>query len=267
MTTTDRELDDLLALAVDLARQAASVHRSGLDRPQEYDHKTSPTDLVSDVDREAERVIVEGLRRARPGDALLAEEETDLGGSSGVRWLIDPLDGTVNYSRRYPNFAVSLGVEIDGVPTIGVVFDTARDQVFAGVAGRGAARDGIPIHVPDSPDLAMAVVATGFSYLPDRRASQAAALRTILPRIANIRCDGSAALDLCSVATGEVDAYFETDVAPWDVAAGRVIAEAAGATVVVQQSDSATGVVAASPGLFASLSDLLAEARVALPTP
>jgi myo-inositol-1(or 4)-monophosphatase len=173
----------------------------------------------------------------------------------------------VNYSRRYPNFAVSIGVEVDGVPTIGVVLDTARDRLFVGVAGRGATRNGDAIHIPDPPDLARAVVATGFSYLPDRRADQATPLRTILPRIANIRCDGSAALDLCSVATGEVDAYFESDVAPWDVAAGRVIAEAAGAAIHVTESNGVTGVVAASPPLLVSLTDLLAEAGVRLPTP
>jgi myo-inositol-1(or 4)-monophosphatase len=267
MALTEGELDDLAALAIDLARQAARVHRAGLNRKQDWDHKTSPTDLVSDVDREAERVIVEEVRRARPDDAISAEESGGLGGSSGVRWLIDPLDGTVNYSRRYPNFSVSIGIEVDGAPTIGVVLDTARDRLFVGVAGHEATRDGVIIRVPEPPDLSAAVVATGFSYRPDRRAVQAGALPTLLPRIANIRCDGSAALDLCAVACGEVDAYFESDVAPWDVAAGRVIAEAAGATVTVTETDGVTGVVAAAATLFPGLVDLLAEAGVAPSTP
>src|SRR6266702_1146250 len=125
-------LDELLALAVELSERAADVHRQGLAGSQTFDSKTSATDLVSDVDREAERVIVEGIRQARPDDAVLGEEATDRAGSSGARWIVDPLDGTVNYSRRYPKFAASIGVEIEGTPTLGVVFDTTRRHLFTG---------------------------------------------------------------------------------------------------------------------------------------
>ncbi|MFN2589348.1 MAG: inositol monophosphatase family protein [Actinomycetota bacterium] len=262
MSPSRPDLGDLLALAVDAARRAAQVHRAGLERDQHTDVKTSTSDPVSDVDRDAERVIVEAIRRGRPDDALLAEESTDEQGSSGVRWVIDPLDGTVNYISRYPLFAVSIGIEVEGVPTIGVVLDSARDRLYAAVAGRGATRDGEAIRVPEPSDLASAIVATGFSYRSSRRAQQAEALRTVLPRIGNIRCDGSAALDLCAVATGEVDAYFENPVAPWDVAAGRVIAEEAGATVSVRTTGTSTDVLAAPPPLFDALQDLLREAGV-----
>jgi myo-inositol-1(or 4)-monophosphatase len=252
---------------VDLARRAAAVHRAGLDRRQTYDQKTSATDLVSDVDREAERVIVDGLRRARPHDAVLAEEQTDREGSTSVRWVVDPLDGTVNYSRRYGLFAVSIGIEVDGVPEAGVVLDSARGRLFLGRAGGPSTRDGAEIRTPGGPDLSQAVVATGFSYRPDARERQARGLPILLPRIANIRCDGSAALDLCAVACGEVDAYFESEVAPWDVAAGRVIAEAAGAVVHVETIGTTTGVLAAPPSLFGPLSELLRDAGVFPATP
>ncbi|HEX9235295.1 MAG TPA: inositol monophosphatase family protein, partial [Actinomycetota bacterium] len=151
--------------------------------------------------------------------------------------------------------------------TLGVVFDTTRRHLFTGVRGRGARRDGMPIAASDRSDLSTAVVATGFSYRPERRAVQAKALPLLLPRIANIRCDGSAALDLCAVACGEVDAYFESEVALWDVAGGRVIAEEAGATVLVRETNGVTSVMAAAPALAGSLLDLLTEAGAAPTTP
>jgi myo-inositol-1(or 4)-monophosphatase len=266
-TQPDAEIDRLAGLAVELAAAGVEVHCRRLADRQTFDHKTSDTDLVSEVDREAERTIVEGIRRARPNDAILGEEATDDVGSSGVRWLVDPLDGTVNYSRRYPMYAVSIGVEVDGVPSIGVVHDSVRDHRYVGIRGRGATRNGTAISPSRCSDVALAVVATGFSYRRDRRASQARALPALLPRIANIRCDGSAALDLCLVACGEVDAYFESDVAPWDVAAGRVIAEESGATVRVTDVEGGTGIVAAPPALFDQLHPELIESGAFPATP
>ena len=181
--------------------------------------------------------------------------------------MVDPLDGTVNYSRRYPRFAVSIGIEIEKVPTVGVVLDSAADRLFVGIKGRGATRDGDPIRVSDRSALAGAVVATGFSYVRERRALQAEALPKVLSGIANIRCDGSAALDLCAVACGEVDAYFESEVAPWDVSAGRVIAEEAGASVHIEEIAEQTLVLAAPPALVGSLAQLLRDAGVELTTP
>jgi myo-inositol-1(or 4)-monophosphatase len=267
MTRRDPDPDELLPLAVDLARRAAAIHREGLDRRQMYDRKSSATDLVGEVDREAERVIVDGIREARPDDAILAEEATDRSGSSGIRWLIDPLDGTVNYSRRYPVYAVSIGIEIVGHPTVGVVLDTARDRLFTGIRGHRATRDGAPIGVSEREDLATALVATGFSYRAEQRTKQAEVLRAVLPRIGDIRRGGSAALDLCSVACGEVDAYYEIGVAPWDIAGGRVVAEAAGAVVRVEASDGGAFVLAASPALAGPLAALLDEAGAPAATP
>lgn len=264
---TDAELDRLVALALELAAAGVEVHRRHLDDRQTFDRKSSETDLVSEVDREAERVIVDGIRRARPNDAILAEEATDDEGSTGIRWLVDPLDGTVNYSRRYPMFAVSIGLEFDGAPTVGVVQDSLRGHRYVGIRGRGATRDGRAIHPSGCADLALALVATGFSYQPEHRRHQAAALQTVLPRIADIRRGGSAALDLCAVAAGEVDGYYEAGMAPWDLAAGRVVAESAGAHLVSGTALGGVFVVAATPALFEPLRSLLDEAGAFATTP
>jgi myo-inositol-1(or 4)-monophosphatase len=146
-----------------------------------------------------------------------------------------------------------------------VVLDTARDRLFMGVRGGGATRDGDPIRVSELTDLSTALVATGFSYRPEERAVQAEVLRTVLPRIGDIRRGGSAALDLCAVACGEVDAYVETGVAPWDMAGGRVIAEAAGALIRIDVAGDLA--VAAAPGLADALLSLLREAGVEGVTP
>lgn len=267
MGASDPDLDDLLGLAVDVAKRAAEVHRDGLGRRQIWDSKTSTADLVGDVDRESERVIVESIRRARPDDSILAEEGTNVAGSSRVRWVVDPLDGTVNFSRRFPMHAVSIGVEIDGRPAVGVVLDTARGRLFFAVTGRPASRDGKPIQASAHSELETAIVATGFSYLADRRARQAGALQTVLPRVADIRSMGSAALDLCAVACGEVDAYYEVGPAEWDLSAGRLIAERAGALVRVDEVQGQNVIVAAGPRLAGSLLGLLTEAGVLTATP
>ena len=255
------DLDELVELAVTLSARAVEVHRgAGADiRPE---HKTSPFDLVTAVDREAERVIVEGILAARPGDGILGEEGASREGRSGVRWIIDPLDGTTNFVYGYPEFAVSLGIEVGGVASVGVVRHSARDQLYIGIRGRGAWMNGVPIRVGDRPELATALFATGFSYDVDLRRRQAEVLVHVLPRTRDMRRGGSAALDLCNVASGVVDLYFECPLGPWDLAAGRVIAEAAGAVVVVgtPPGHSGTGVVAANSGLLPSAIAMLAEA-------
>jgi fructose-1,6-bisphosphatase/inositol monophosphatase family enzyme len=258
------DLDALVTLATHLAASAAEVHRRGLGAVRHLGTKSSSTDMVTEIDREAERLIVRVLRRERPDDAVLAEEETRLGGRSGVRWIIDPLDGTTNYIYGYPAFAVSIGVEVDGVGVIGIVHDSSRGEVFAGVRGRGATLDGRPIRAGRHADLSTALVATGF--LPDReqRARLGAIAGQVLPRVRDIRRGGSAALDLCSVAAGRVDAFYELGLGEWDVAAGAVIAEAAGAEVrlIPLSAGPSPLTVAASAPLIEPLLDLLREAGV-----
>jgi myo-inositol-1(or 4)-monophosphatase len=226
----------------------------------EIREKSAAGDLVTEIDRAGERAIVEGILAARADDAILGEEGTDRAGTSGVRWVIDPLDGTASYVRGYPGYAVSIGIEVDGRPAVGVVQD-ALGRVTVGVAGGGAERDGRPVRPSERSTLAESVLATGFGYDPEMRIREARTLAELIGHVADIRRSGSAAMDLCAVASGEVDAYFELHLAPWDTAAGAVVVEAAGA--VFRQFDQPDGerlTVAAPVGLLESMLGLLGDA-------
>jgi len=258
---TDR--DDLLRLATRLAEDAAALLLDGLERTRtSVTTKSSSTDLVTEMDRAAERLIGDALRTERPDDAVVGEEGTDRAGTSGVRWLVDPIDGTTNYTYGHPGFAVSIAAEVDGVPTVGVVADPLHRDVFTAVRGAGARRNGRPISVTAVDDLAQALVATGFSYESARRERQAAVLAQVLPRVRDIRRMGAAAVDLCSVACGRVDAFYEKGLQPWDHAAGALIAAEAGALVGDLAGGPASGAfcLAAAPDVFAPLRDLLRRA-------
>ena len=216
---------------------------------------------MSQVDREAERLIVARLRELRPDDAVLGEEGALGQGTSGVRWLIDPLDGTTNYVYGYPAFAVSIAVEIEGEPQIGVVHDSSAGRVYRAISGFGAFCDDRPIRVREQPALSTALVATGFSYEAAQRERQGAVVAQVLGRVRDIRRGGTAALDLCHVAAGHVDAYWELDLSPWDFAAGSVIAAAAGAEMAFPRAahGRAPAVVAAHRALMPALLALLRE--------
>jgi len=254
-------LQELLALASDLARNAGQVHAEGMRSALRIETKSSPTDLVSQVDRESERMIVERLSQLRPDDAVLGEEGTLGQGTSGVRWVIDPLDGTTNYVYGYPAFAVSIAVEIEGRPQIGVVYDSSAGRLYRAISGFGAVCDDQPIHVREQPDLSTALVATGFSYEAAQRERQGSVVAQVLGRVRDIRRGGTAALDLCHVAAGHVDAYWELDLSPWDYAAGSVIARAAGADVLFPQAAHGRGpaVVAAHRSLMPAFLSLLGD--------
>jgi myo-inositol-1(or 4)-monophosphatase len=255
-------LQELLALATDLARDAGRVHAEGMRSTLRIETKSSPTDLVSQIDRRAERLIVERLAELRPDDALLAEEGALSEGASGVRWIIDPLDGTTNYIYGYPAYAVSIAVEVEGQPRIGVVYDSSADRLYQAISGFGARCDDQPVRAREQADLSQALVATGFSYEAAQREQQGAATAVVLGRVRDIRRGGSAALDLCRVAAGHVDAYWELDLSPWDYAAGTVIAREAGAEVVLAEAAHGSGpaVVAAPEALMPAFLDLLHEA-------
>lgn len=255
-------LHELVALAVDLAREAGRVHVDGRRGALRIETKSSPTDLVSQVDRECERLIVARLNEKRPHDAVLAEEGTLQEGASGVRWVVDPLDGTTNYIYGYPAWAVSIAVEIDERPAIGVVLDSSSGRLYEAVAGRGARCDGQGIRARRHDDLATALVATGFSYSAGQRAAQGAVAARVLERVRDIRRAGSAALDQCHIAAGHVDAYWELDLSPWDYAAGTVIAREAGAAVEFPVGAHGRGpaVVAATPELLPAFLELLGSA-------
>lgn len=251
----------LLALAVDLARRAGALALSMREGVQVHDPKSSPTDVVTAGDRASERLVVEGIRAARPGDGLLGEEGADDAGTTGVRWVIDPVDGTVNYLYGIPQWAVSLGVEVDGRTEVGVIYDPAKDELWQAVRGRGASRNGRPLRCSAASTLSQALVGTGFGYDARRRAAQAQVLTTVLPTVRDIRRLGAGALDLCAVAAGQMDAYYEQGMSPWDWSAGSLIAQEAGARVEGLRG-TAPGpamVLAAAPGTFDALHDLLAR--------
>jgi len=254
---------ELLDLAVDLATKAGQLLLDGIpDRAAEVSTKSSRTDMVTAVDKASEKLIVGTLAEVRPDDGVLGEEGSRSEGTSGVRWIIDPLDGTTNYLYGYPTFAVSIGVEVDGVVLAGAVNDPSRGELFSAHLGAGARCNGQPIAVSGKDDLATALISTGFPYDPERRGVQAAWLPMILPKVRDIRRGGAASLDLCWVACGRVDGYYETGLSPWDMAAGDLIAREAGA----ETSDFSGGplrpdeAVAANPGIAQGLRDLLAAA-------
>jgi myo-inositol-1(or 4)-monophosphatase len=254
----------LVDLATRLAEDAGSFLLEQLHAERTLvETKSSLTDMVSEVDRASEARIVDALERERPDDGILGEEGTSRPGTSGVEWVIDPLDGTTSYLYAYPAFSVSIGVRHQGETVAAVVRDPTHRETFAAVRGGGATCNGVSISVSGLDDLSTALVGTGFGYGADRRAAQAAVLTHVLPRIRDIRRAGSAALDLCWVACGRLDAYYEYGLQPWDLAAGDLIVREAGG----ETSDLGGGtahtdatVVAATPLVAPPLRALLRDA-------
>ena len=249
----------LLALATDLARRAGDLALSMREGIESESTKSSPTDVVTAADRAVERLLVDGVTSARPGDGLLGEEGAERTGTSGLRWVVDPIDGTVNFLYGLPQWAVSIGVEDARGTLVGVVLDPAKDELFTAVRGGGAFLGGRRLRCTGVTDLGQALVATGFGYDARRRTAQARLLPDLLPRVRDIRRVGAGALDLCAVAAGRVDAYYEQGLAPWDLSAGRLVATEAGARVEGLRGRPAGGdmVVAAGPAVFDALHNLL----------
>jgi myo-inositol-1(or 4)-monophosphatase len=257
------EAAELLDVALTLAREAGTLLLAGRPAgPLRVTAKSTPTDVVTEMDHAAEALITETLARLRPDDGMLGEEGTDHPGTSGVRWIVDPLDGTVNYLYDLGNWAVSVAAEVAGEAVAGVVHVPAAGETFAATRGGGATLNGRPLRLGPAPALDRALVATGFGYDPRRRAHQAELLRHVLPAVRDIRRNGACAVDLCSLAAGRVDAYYERGVNPWDFAAGALIAREAGATVAGLQGrpPSPAFLLAAAPELFAPLEALLLAA-------
>ena len=261
---------ELLELAVELGGEAAALLMAGVDRVREsIDTKSTGTDMVTEMDRASERLLVDGILASRPEDGVLGEEGTDRTGSSGVRWVLDPLDGTTNYLYGHAGFAVSIGVLVDGRSVAAVVHDPLQRDVFTATLGGGAHRNGRPVHVSDERDLGHTLVATGFSYVPERRRRQAQVVEELIPRIRDIRRMGAAAVDLCSVACGRVDAYYERGLHPWDHAAGALIAREAGAVVghLDGGPEDDDFILAAPPALWEPLQAVLTSVGAAEPWP
>ena len=265
----------LLRIAVAAAAEAGRLLASwrGDERPEVVQTKSSPTDVVTEMDRRSEALITSRIRAYRPGDAVLGEEggQTsggpaggDDGGQPGrVRWIVDPLDGTVNYLYGLRDWAVSIAAEVDGVVVAGVVEVPRHGETFTAVTGQGAwlhrGEAKLALHCSSGVPLDQALVGTGFGYDPGRRQVQGEVVAALLPQIRDIRRGGSAAVDLCSVAAGRLDAFYERGLNYWDFAAGGLIAREAGALVggLAGRAESTSMAVAAGPGLYQQLGAFL----------
>ncbi|WP_327285818.1 MULTISPECIES: inositol monophosphatase family protein [unclassified Streptomyces] len=254
---------ELLDVGLDAARQAGELLRDG--RPADLAvaaTKSSPIDVVTEMDIAAEKLITAVLARRRPEDGLLGEEGADSPGTSGVRWVVDPLDGTVNYLYGLPSWSVSIAAEYEGETVVGIVAAPMRRETYHAVLGGGAWLAGVRLACRAAAPLDQALVGTGFAYLQARKEQQAVVAQRVIPKVRDIRRGGSAALDLSDVAAGRLDAYYERGLNPWDLAAGELIAREAGAHTGGRPGRPASGelALAATPAVFASLQPLLDEA-------
>lgn len=256
---------DLFAL-LDIAREAA--HRAGAllrdGRPADLGvaaTKSSPIDVVTEMDIAAEKLITGYLAEYRPQDGVLGEEGGSRTGTSGVRWVVDPLDGTVNYLYGLPTWAVSIAAEQDGETLVGVVAVPLRGETFHAVRGGGAYLGERRLTCRGAAPMEQCLVSTGFNYVTAVRTHQAEVARELIPRLRDIRRGGSAAVDLCDVAAGRLDGYFERGLKPWDLAAGDLIAREAGALTGGRPGErpSYDLTVAATPTLFEPLQGILEE--------
>ena len=252
---------ELRALAEAVAREAGALLRGAYDGPElRVSSKSTPTDLVSEADHAAERLIRERIAAARPDDGVLGEEGGDHAGTSGVRWVVDPLDGTVNFLFGIPQWAVSIACEDADGALAGVVYDPLRDELFSAERDGTSLLDGSPIKASTRTDLSTALVGTGFGYDAEVRRAQAAVVARLLPDVRDIRRLGSAAVDLAWTACGRLDAYYEHGLNAWDLAAGGLICACAGLDVrpLEPVGPSAPGVLVAPSSLADALEPWLA---------
>lgn len=260
MSAPDRiELAQLAAEIAHEAGQLAFQRRRAVARMAVSATKSTPTDVVTESDTAVENLIRERVHQARPADAVFGEEGGQSVGKSGVVWVVDPIDGTVNYLYGIPHYAVSIAVQVEGVVDVGVVHNPATGETWSAVRGGGAVLDGEPIQVSSCASLSVALVGTGFGYDAGRRSAQAQIVAEVLPVVRDIRRAGVAALDLCAVACGRLDAYYEQGLQPWDSAAGALIAAEAGALVSGLRGAPAdeSMVVAVTPSIAEDLLALL----------
>jgi len=263
----DLVLDEYAREAAQIARDAGQILRDRFGQPHEVRFKGT-IDLVTEADRAAEEFIADRLRTLCPDHDLLCEEGS-VGAASGANycWVVDPLDGTTNFAHGLPTFAVSIALEDAGVPVVGVVYDPMRNELFVARQGGGASLNGAPIVVSAVDELIASILVTGFSYDLARREQQAEVWRDFLTRVQAIRQTGSAALNLCYIAAGRLDGYWERGLSPWDVAAGAVIVTEAGGTVTDMRGgpfrSSAREILASNGRLHGKLLDVIATHDVA----
>ena len=246
-------------LSLEAGRLVSSEIKLKAGQIKERDTKSSSTDIVTAIDRWSEKKITDFIAAKRPKDEILGEEGTTIQGTSGVKWIIDPIDGTTNFFYGLPGYTVSIGVAVDEKIVAGVIMNPFSQEEYAAALNEGATCNGSPIAVNSPTDLSETLLSTGFSYLPEKRKNQGKVLIEILPKVRDIRRSGSAANDLSCVASGKVDAYFEYGLNIWDIAAGLIIVQEAGGKVSDLEGNFPSGdfVVAASPTIHTHLLDLL----------
>jgi myo-inositol-1(or 4)-monophosphatase len=244
---------ELERIAADTARTAAELVTATYGRPDPVGHKSSPTDVVTQTDLRAEEHIRRRLREATPEAGVLGEEGETTQPGARLQWVIDPLDGTINFLYGVPLFAVSIAAAHDGEVVAGAVIDVLRGELFSAHLGGGARLDGDPIEVSSCALLSNALVATGFSYQAQLRDVQGEVAHRLLSRARDLRCFGAAALHLCWVACGRVDAYYQRDTEIWDRAAGALIAAESGAHTELPCPENEDLVMAAAPEVFDDL--------------
>ncbi len=236
-------MKEILELAITIARETGSLQRERFAEPRQIETKSSAIDLVTDVDRASDQLVLEYITSQRPDDEILIEETGTHEGRSGLRWIVDPLDGTTNYAHGFPHFAVSIAVEREGVRELGVIYDPMKDELFSVRRGGGALLNGKPIAVSQVDELERALLATGFAYNVHRaKLDNLEYFARFIKRAQAVRRAGSAALDLAYIACGRFDGFWELELHPWDVAAGLLLVDEAGGT----SSDLVGGPVPAS---------------------
>ena len=252
---------ELRALAESIAREAGALLRGSFRDPDlRVSAKSTPTDLVSEADHAAEHLIRARLTEARPDDGVLGEEGGDVAGTSGIRWVVDPLDGTVNFLFGVPQWAVSIAAEDADGTLVGVVYDPERDELFSAERGGTATLNGHALKPSTKSDMATALVGTGFGYDAEVRRAQAAVVAKLLPEVRDVRRFGAAAIDLAWTACGRLDAYYEHGLNPWDLAAGGLICECVGLELrtLERVGPSNPGIVVGPPTLVDALAPWLA---------
>jgi len=260
LSTTDNQSAQLLHVATKLAKQAGVMafegRRNGLQNVQT---KSTGTDMVTEFDKASEVMIVQGLASMRPDDAIIGEEGASQSGTTGITWHIDPIDGTTNFLYALPTWAVSIGAVDEYGPIVGAVYIPALDEMFFATRGGGAFCNGSPIYCNSLEDVSKALVCTGFSYSADQRTLQANRVARFIHQVRDIRRFGAASIDMCFVACGRFDAYFEENLHSWDIAAGELIAREAGCkTGDFEGNDIRPAQVLVSPPqIFSQLSSLI----------
>lgn len=250
-----RDLEDI---AAHVATASADLVRRRSGAAVVFETKSTATDVVTETDLEVEALIRSELARATPGASVLGEEDGSVPGMTRIGWVVDPIDGTVNFLYDLPVMSVSIAATVDGRIVAGAVADVIRGEVFSGSLGNGVTKNGHAVHPTPTAHLADSLVATGFSYDAERRRAEGAIVARVLPLARDIRCFGSAALHLCWVACGRLDAFYEHGLNEWDVAAGAFLVREAGGRVRTDTDGNGLTLAAGTPPLFEALGSVIA---------